>query len=138
MRIGADVAPWWDRPSGDDAQPGYEDAAPATHNAFVNTCTRSFMHRRLWANDPDCIMLRTVETELSAAAAESWARTVAASGGVVLVSDDLALLDAGARALLDEVVAQGRAADDAALSGRSPRCVGLLEPSGPDRLCAAG
>ena len=61
MRIGADVAPWWDAPAGQgETLPGYEAATPSTHHAFVNTCSRSFMHRRLWANDPDCIMLRTV------------------------------------------------------------------------------
>ncbi len=137
MRIGADVAPWWDRPPGSDAQPGYEDTAPATRNAFVNTCTRSFMHRRLWANDPDCIMLRTVDTQLSVAQAESWARTVGASGGLVLVSDDLALLDTRARHLLEEVIAHGRAADRAASSGRPPRCTGLLDPDGPTGLRSA-
>lgn len=137
MRIGPDVAPWWERPPANGAQPGYEDTAPATRNAFVNTCTRSFMHRRLWANDPDCIMLRTVDTQMSPAQAESWARTVGASGGLVLVSDDLSLLDAGAHRLLDDVIAQGRAADRAASRGRPPRAIGLLDPDGPEGLRAA-
>jgi alpha-galactosidase len=137
MRIGADVAPWWDRPVGKEEQPGYEDAAPATRNAFVNTCTRSFMHRRLWANDPDCIMLRSVATQLPPTFAESWARTVGDSGGLVLVSDDLALLDTGARRLLDEVVARGRASDDAARRGLSPRCGGLLEANDPTGILTA-
>jgi len=63
MRIGADVAPWWEAPAdAPERQPAYEATTPATKHAFVNTCTRSFMHRRLWSNDPDCVMLRSVGT----------------------------------------------------------------------------
>jgi alpha-galactosidase len=135
MRIGADVAPWWDLPAGRGEQlAGYEATVPSTHNAFVNTCTRSFMHRRLWSNDPDCVMLRTSGTDLAPDAAERWARTIGASGGLVLVSDDLALLGAQQAQLLDEVIAAGRASDAAARAGHSPRCSGLLEPDGPSGL----
>jgi alpha-galactosidase len=138
MRIGADVAPWWDIPPGrGERQPGYELATPATRHAFVNTCTRSFMHRRLWSNDPDCVMLRTSDTELSRDDARRWAETVACSGGLVLVSDDLALLDEDAARLLESVVAHGRIADDAARAGASPRCVGLLDPDGPSGIESA-
>jgi alpha-galactosidase len=135
MRIGADVAPWWDPPPGRGEQmPGYEAAVPSTHNAYVNTCTRSFMHRTLWSNDPDCIMLRTADTELAPEAAERWARTVGGSGGLVLVSDDLALLGPRERRLLDEVIAGARAADAAARAGRPPRCAGLFELDDPAGL----
>ena len=139
MRIGADVAPWWDVPPGQgELQPGYEATTPSTRNAFVNTCTRSFMHRRLWSNDPDCVMLRTDETQLSEAAAKAWAETVGCSGGLALVSDDLALLGRDARRLLDTVIASGRAADAAARAGRGPRCESLLDPGGPTGLVGSG
>jgi alpha-galactosidase len=138
MRIGPDVAPWWNPPDGGAALPGYERTVPSTRNAYVNTCTRSFMHRRLWLNDPDCVMLRTTDTALPAAAVEAWARIVGASGGMVLVSDDLSLLGPDARQLLDEVVAAGRAADDRARRGAGPRCIGLLDPADPPGLRLAG
>jgi alpha-galactosidase len=132
MRIGADVAPWWSAPAdAEEHQPAYELTTPATQHAFVNTCNRSFMHRRLWLNDPDCVMLRASDTRLSAPAAEAWARTVGCSGGLALVSDDLALLGPQARALLDEVIGVGRAADAAATRSSPPRSVGLLDPAGP-------
>ena len=135
MRIGADVAPWWDAPPGrGENLPGYEAATPSTHNAFVNTCTRSFMHRRLWSNDPDCIMLRTVDTELTRPEAEAWARTVGGSGGLVLASDDLGRLGLREQRLLEEVVSIGRAADAAARGHGPPRAVGLLDPDGPRGL----
>jgi hypothetical protein len=131
MRIGADVAPWWEtRPDAIERQPGYADATPATRHAFESTCARSFMHRRLWSNDPDCVMLRRENTGLSADAIEMWARTVGQSGGLILVSDDLSLLGDAQRQLLDEVISLGRAADASALAGAPARCRGLLDPEG--------
>jgi alpha-galactosidase len=138
MRIGPDVAPWWDVTAASNPLPGYDAAAPATRNAWVSTLARSFMHRRLWANDPDCLMLRTADTALSPGAARAWAYAVALSGGLALVSDDLALLGDDARALLDDVLALGRAADGAARSGPAPRCDDILDPGGPRSLSAAG
>ena len=73
-------------------------------------------------NDPDCLMLRTDETAMTPAAVETWARAVGVSGGMALVSDDLALLDARSRALLDEVIRIGRDVDDHAVTGPAPRC----------------
>ena len=93
-RIGPDVAPSWERPHNDLSLPGYADVEPSTLHAWIDTLSRSFMHRRLWLNDPDCLMLRTDETAMTPAAIETWAHAVAVSGGMALVSDDLALLDA--------------------------------------------
>ncbi len=139
MRIGADVAPWWTAPPGrGELQPGYEATTPATRNAFVNTCTRSFMHRRLWANDPDCVMLRRDGTQLSAAAAEAWGETVGCSGGLVLVSDDLARLGPEARRELDAIVEHGRAADAGrAPAGRPGASTSSTRP-GPSGVAGAG
>ncbi len=133
MRIGPDVAPWWEPR---DALPGYADTAPSTLNAWRSTLVRSAFHRRLWLNDPDCVMLRTADTELTPEQVRAWALTVGASGGMALVSDDLALLDADARRLLDEVLALGRAADEAARTGPPPRCDDLLDAATPTRLAA--
>ena len=119
-RIGPDVAPVWSLDPADEMVPGYLGIQPATAHAFTNTLTRSFMHRRLWLNDPDCVMLRTEETGLTPAAARTWAQAVGVSGGMTLVSDDLALLGADARTLLDEVLELGRAADADARTGVVP------------------
>jgi alpha-galactosidase len=137
MRIGADVAPWWEVQDDQWNPPGYTEVEPATRNAWANTLARSFLHRRLWVNDPDCLMLRTSETRMGPQAARAWALAVGASGGTVMVSDDLALLAGEARALLDEVVELGRAADDAARNGAPPRCDDLMRAAAP-RLLSAG
>jgi alpha-galactosidase len=131
MRIGPDVAPAWE-PTGGFA--GYEDTSPSTRNAWRNTLARSFMHRRLWLNDPDCLMLRTSGTQLTDAQVRAWAHAVAASGGMAIVSDDLALLDRGARAILDEVLDVGRAVDAGARTGPAPACPDLLDQWTPTTL----
>ena len=118
MRIGPDVAPYWEPRQG---FAGYEACAPSTLNALNATLARQFMHRRLWLNDPDCVMLRTTETQLSPDEVRRWALAVGDSGGMVLVSDDLALLGADERALLDEVIVRGRGADRQAMGSTSAR-----------------
>lgn len=137
-RIGADVAPSWELEPGQYLLDGYEAAGPATKHALSNTLARSFLHRRLWVNDPDCLMLRTSETQMSAEAVHTWAHAVAVSGGMALVSDDLGLLGDDARGLLDDVLAIGRAADAAAVDGAVARCPDLVTAPVPGRLTAAG
>jgi alpha-galactosidase len=137
MRIGPDVAPRWHPDTSGWIPPGHEAVLPATVNAWRNTLGRSFMHRRLWLNDPDCLMLRTDHTDLDAEQVRAWALGVAASGGMALVSDDLSLLDEAARSLLDEVLTVGRAVDTEAMVDGPPRCEDLLDADPPTRLLTA-
>ena len=137
-RIGPDVAPTWSWPPTDNALTGYEGSLPATVHGWKNTLTRSFMHRTLWLNDPDCLMLRADETELTPDQARTWAHGVGVSGGMALVSDDLALLGPDARALLDEVVAMGLVSDAEARAGSPARCDDLMDHALPGQLRAAG
>ena len=137
-RIGQDVAPLWALEPEAEVVTGYLDVQPATQLAYGNTVVRSYLHRRLWLNDPDCLMLRQKETDLAPEAMRTWAHAVAVSGGMALVSDDLALLDGDARALLDEVIAIGRESDAAAIAGAPATSADLLEHRPPHRLSAAG
>jgi alpha-galactosidase len=138
MRIGPDVAPSW-RPASSTRQfPGYERTVPATAHAWDATFLRSWMHRLLWLNDPDCLMLRRKDTELDRVTADAWAGAVAYSGGTVMVSDDLALLGSGARRRLEGVVKVSREVDAAARSGYPPRCGELLDDSPPATLGTPG
>jgi alpha-galactosidase len=119
-RIGPDVAPLWDLPPEREGIKGYLRTQPATRFAYDATIARSFMHRRLWLNDPDCLMLRTAETDLAPADAAKWAHTVALSGGMALVSDYLALLDDQACRVLIETMELGRESDEATKAGECP------------------
>ncbi|MEX2557541.1 MAG: glycoside hydrolase family 36 protein [Actinomycetota bacterium] len=131
MRIGPDIAPYWTprRSVG-----GGGDDAPAILNAWRNTLARSFMHRRLWLNDPDCLVLRRRGTRLTGRQRLAWTHAVAASGGIVVLSDDLHQLDPQAHDLLDEVLGISRAVDDASRSGVAPACPDLLERWTPTTL----
>jgi alpha-galactosidase len=89
MRIGADVAPTWE-PQHALIQPYFrqEPDVPAARNAIQNVLTRLPLHKRWWANDPDCLLLRP-ETHLSLAEVHSLATVIALSDGMLLLSDDL-------------------------------------------------
>jgi alpha-galactosidase len=138
VRIGQDVAPVWALQASDERVTGYVRARPSTQSAYSSTAARSFMHRRLWLNDPDCLMLRSAATKLEPAQAVTWVRAVGVSGGMALVSDDLSLLDAPSRALLDQCLEIGRASDDAARAGAAAVAPDLMDGPIATTMEAAG
>jgi 2,3-diketo-5-methylthio-1-phosphopentane phosphatase len=83
------------------------------------------MHRRLWLNDPDCLMVRSRETSLTPAEATTLAASIAATGGMVIFSDDVSLLSAGERALIRDTIALAREIDAGGARGTA-RCIDLL------------
>lgn len=125
MRIGPDVAPVW-HPDARHRIPGLEPAMPAAANAVRNTLARAFMHRRLWLNDPDCLMVRTTDTGLTPDEVKTLSAVIAASGGMVVFSDDLPPLAETDVARLREVIALAREVDAGGTHGTA-RAVGLLE-----------
>jgi alpha-galactosidase len=102
MRIGPDVAPYW----GGDIEPG-------TRVAIDAIVARSFMHRRLWLNDPDCLMLRSRDTRLSQEERFALASAIAISGGMLILSDDVNLIDEESKRLFHVVAKIGMEADGA-------------------------
>jgi alpha-galactosidase len=119
MRIGPDVAPCWGVGAGRPGEPG-------TALALDAIMARSFMHRRLWLNDPDCLMLRTKETSLSDDERHALAWTIAASGGLLLISDDMGLLGREHPTLFRTVARIG-AEVDAASEDEPPGAADLME-----------
>jgi 2-hydroxy-3-keto-5-methylthiopentenyl-1-phosphate phosphatase len=111
MRIGPDVAPHWAAPK--DGIPGLESVVPATRTAIQSIVHRAWMHRRLWLNDPDCLMARRSETQLTPEESRCLADAIAATGGMVLVSDDVPLLDEESRTLIRECAERARRIDGA-------------------------
>ncbi|MDX1649598.1 MAG: alpha-galactosidase, partial [Myxococcota bacterium] len=115
MRIGPDVAPTW-VPDPASAIPGIEATQPSTRSAVRSILARAWMHRRLWLNDPDCLMARTRGTKLTPDEVDSLAAAIAVTGGMVVFSDDVPALAeddvarvAGTARLAREVDAAGRA-----------------------------
>ena len=96
-RIGPDVAPFWRNLTSEErARPTVRARTPDDHlsaeTAIRNTLTRSFMHGRLWANDPDCVLVREDRTKLTLDEVRTLASVIGLSAGMALVSDDLAKL----------------------------------------------
>jgi alpha-galactosidase len=106
MRIGSDVAHWWRRP---DDGPG-----PGLGNAMRATLARGWLHRRWWVNDPDCVLVRASDTQLTLEEVKAWAAVVALSGGMVMLGDDVSRLpDERVRLLSRLLPPLGVAADSA-------------------------
>jgi alpha-galactosidase len=136
MRIGPDVAPSWDAAQSPRI-PGLEPALPSVANALRNVLARAWMHRRLWLNDPDCLMVRRSETQLSGAEIASLAGAIATSGGMVVFSDDLAKLGPEETGLLRETLALAREVDAGGARGTA-RARALLDAPAPAGLVARG
>jgi alpha-galactosidase len=90
MRIGPDVAPAWYPALRGGRRTGL--SLPSTVNSIRNTITRFWTHERLWQSDPDCLMVRGTETQLTEGEVRTLATVIAMSGGMLLASDDLTKL----------------------------------------------
>jgi alpha-galactosidase len=106
-RIGPDVALWWREPPGAAPPAGRQprgrpaSSFPAAENSLRNILTRSWCHRRLWLNDPDCLLardemavlalgeVRMPTTLLTLDEVRTLATAIGLSGGIVLDSDNL-------------------------------------------------
>ncbi len=93
-RIGPDVAPIWRfMTRGERESPAPRPRTPddplSAETAIRNTLSRSWMHGRLWANDPDCLLVRADRTKLTRDETRTLASVIGLSGGMMLSSDDL-------------------------------------------------
>lgn len=95
MRVSTDVAPDWDptllTPRLAPLMRREMDFV-GVRNAIRNTINRAPLHRRWWLNDPDCLLVRDHDTNLTEAEVRSLATAIALSGGMFLVSDDMSRL----------------------------------------------
>ena len=92
MRVGPDTGGFWIERRGQLLRTG---SNIGVRNSIRNSLVRAPMHRSLWHNDPDCLMLRRNGTKLSAAQRRTQINAIVLTGGVLLFSDDFAALDAG-------------------------------------------
>lgn len=111
MRIGEDTAPFW-RP---EQSPFH---GPNALHALKNALMRQYMHRRLWLNDPDCLLLRHKEIELTENERELYTRTTGALDNMLIDSDRLSYIGSRGRLILREA---------ANLRGGNVRVSGLMD-----------
>ena len=126
MRIGADVAPHWD--SWISRGPNRRRHGVATAHAIQNTLTRAFMHRRLWLNDPDCLMVRASETGLTPDEVRTLATAIALTDGMFVLSDRLDALPAERLGWIERILP---------LLGGRARVEDCFARAMPERLSAA-
>lgn len=90
MRINPDVAPHW-LPQFEGIQIiiNKEEGLPGTRNALLTAINRSFMHNRWWVNDPDCLLVRDENSDLSANEVQTLATVITLSAGSIIASDHL-------------------------------------------------
>lgn len=86
MRVSADVAPAWEPKQ---SWPGFGEAAPAAVNAIAASVLRAPLHRRVFVNDPDCLLLRPTDTDLDAEQRSLLASVITGTGAYTITSDDL-------------------------------------------------
>jgi len=116
MRIGPDTGPHWE-PLPIARIPGLEPVVPAGRNALRNTLARAWMHRRLWLNDPDCLMTRARDSQLTRDEVRALAISIAVTGGMTILSDDVPGLGPDERALVRETLELAREVDEAEQGG---------------------
>lgn len=97
MRVGPDTAPYW-------AHADLHGAEPALLNAIRSTLAHGWMHRHWYVNDPDCLIVRRQDSQLTCAEVETWASVVALSGGMVILSDDLPKLERDRLAIIPRLL----------------------------------
>jgi alpha-galactosidase len=91
MRVSPDVDVRWRRPVLDAAMG--VPSGPSAINCLRGGLARMLMHGRLWANDPDCVVLRN-EKGMTAPERRSLLTMIYLSGGQAFLSEDLATLPA--------------------------------------------
>jgi alpha-galactosidase len=135
MRIGPDVAPHWlPEPP---LVPGIEATLPSTRSALRSILARAFLHRRVWQNDPDCLLARSRDTRLSSGERHALATAIAASGGMAFFSDDVASLGTPERTLVRDTLALARRVDALGIPARV-RTLGVLDGEIASGLAARG
>lgn len=99
-RIGPDVALEWEL-TAERRHSSREKCS--TRAAIINTATRYGLHGVAFGNDPDVVILRADNQNLSLAQRRALSRTNTALGGLLFASDDPALYGPDERELLVEL-----------------------------------
>lgn len=102
MRVSADVRESWG--PGLIGWVGQDCGAASLLESARNNLTRAPFHRRWWLNDPDCLLVRDQNTALKLHEVRLLVTVAGMSGGLGLVSDDMAAVPEDRRALLSFVL----------------------------------
>ena len=93
MRIGTDIGIVW----------RYEWGG-GVYESTVNTLSRAVLHNQWWLNDPDCVLVRQDDTDLSKDEVTLWATVVALNGGVLMLSDKMREISEERLGILEKIM----------------------------------
>jgi len=125
-RIGEDVSPNWIEK---DEKTWGGESHVGTRNALRNTLNRAYMHRRLWLNDPDCLMIRDTDTNLSESERKMLRDVICVSNGMLIISDNLSRVSEEKFAEIRECIAFSKT-----LNGGKVYPLGVMDTSHPTYL----
>ncbi|NQT98191.1 MAG: alpha-galactosidase [Candidatus Marinimicrobia bacterium] len=66
---------------------------PSASGSLRNNIQRSVMHKKLWLNDPDCLLVRDRKTDLNPTEVRTLITLLGMTGGMLFLSDDLTRLN---------------------------------------------
>ncbi|RLI61238.1 MAG: hypothetical protein DRO93_04865 [Candidatus Thorarchaeota archaeon] len=116
MRIGTDIGTNW-----------RYDWGGGVYACAINTMTRAPLHRKWWINDPDCILVRQDDNDLTLDEVRLWLTIVALSGGSIIMSDRMMEVSEERLRLVDRLLppyGRGAVAIDA-FTNEEPRVFAL-------------
>ncbi len=87
MRVSEDTKELWDT----EDDPIYGN--PCLKYALIGSINRSFMHKNFWVNDPDCLIVRKKNSELTNEEIKLQCTIFGLTGGQLLLSDDMTKLE---------------------------------------------
>lgn len=93
MRIGTDIGTVWK----------YEWGG-GVYECAINTLSRAVLHNQWWLNDPDCVLVRQDDSELSQDEVTLWATMVALNGGALMLSDNMREVSEERLNILDKIM----------------------------------
>lgn len=111
MRVSEDVKEVWRSPMWEFLGRGC--GVPAVKGSLRNNIQRQYFHRKLWLNDPDCLLVRQRNTRLNEQEVQTLVTVLGMTGGLLFLSDDLRRLNQRrlemAKAVLPPTTGQGYA-----------------------------
>ncbi|MHA2295684.1 MAG: glycoside hydrolase family 36 protein [Candidatus Hodarchaeales archaeon] len=87
MRVSMDTKEIWE--TGNELEYG----EPCLKGALITSIYRSFMYQKFWINDPDCLIVRKINSKLTEDELKLQLTVFGLTGGQLLLSDDMEKLE---------------------------------------------
>ncbi|NQU26756.1 MAG: hypothetical protein HQ528_00560, partial [Candidatus Marinimicrobia bacterium] len=91
LRVSEDVLEKWHNPLWEWLGRGC--GVPSASGSLRNNIQRHYFHKKLWLNDPDCLLVRDRNSKLKPAEVRTLVTLLGLTGGMLFLSDDLTRLE---------------------------------------------